>query len=363
MECNKTRESRFMKYPVHGGDIYRNNIRMDFSVNINPLGVDAKIKNRLNMTMDEISNYPDPEQMRLRIAIADRFQLSEDSIVCGNGASELILATVHAIRPKKIVCPVPSFYGYERAAWACSAELRCYPMKEENDFALDSGIKSYLKPDVDMLFLANPNNPVGNRIEPELLEDILDICKENDIWVLLDECFIEFLSHSRYDVRGRLKRYKNLMILRAFTKFYAIPGVRLGYLLCENDNLLTKIRLQLPEWNVSVFAENAGIAALSVEHNYANTSLYIRRERNYMETFIKRAFEESRKTIDVFDGEANFILVKTEVDLYARLLREGILIRDCSDYRGLGKGFYRIAIKEHEENEEFIRVLEKCLDD
>ena len=352
-----------MRHQVHGGDIYRNKIYMDFSININPLGIDPKIINRLNITMDEIINYPAPEQMRLRIALADRFQLSEDNIICGNGASELIMASIHAIRPKKIVCPVPSFYGYERAAWASQAELCCYKLDEENDFALDAGIKRYLTADVDMLFLANPNNPVGNRVDPQLLEDILDICKENNIWVLLDECFIEFLSHSRYDIRGRLKRYRNLMIVRAFTKYYAIPGVRLGYMMCENDNLVSKIRLQLPEWNVSVFAENAGIAALNVEHNYANTSLYIRRERNFMETFIKRAFEEKGKKIKFYKGEANFILVKTDEDLYIKLLRKGILIRDCSDYRGLDKGYYRIAIKSHEENEEFIGILENCLDD
>ena len=98
-------------------------------------------------------------------------------------------------------------------------------------------------------------------MDNDLLSDIITYCRVNGIYVVIDECFIEFLSHSQYDVRGRLKRYKNLMILRAFTKFYAIPGVRLGYIMCENDNLLSRIRLQLPEWNVSVFAENAGIAA------------------------------------------------------------------------------------------------------
>lgn len=352
-----------MNTSVHGGDVYRNNVRLDFSVNINPIGVDAQIKNKLNISMDEITHYPDPQQMRLRIAIADRFQLSEDNIVCGNGASELIMAAVHAIRPRKIVCPIPSFYGYERAAWACGAELRCYPLKEENGYRLDSGIKNYLTQDIDLLFLANPNNPVGDRLDEELFEDILDICLENNILVIIDECFIEFLGHSSYDVRTRLKRYRNLMILRAFTKFYAIPGVRLGYMMSANDNLLEKIRLQLPEWNISVFAENAGIAALRVEHNYANTCFYIRRERNYLETFIKRAFEEVGKEIKIYDGEANFILMRTDVELYMKLLKEGILIRDCSDYRGLGRGYYRIAVKNHEENEEFIRILENCLND
>lgn len=352
-----------MKYPVHGGDIYRNDVKLDFSVNINPLGVDKKIKSKLNISLDDISNYPDPDQMRLKIAIADRFQLSEDNVVCGNGASELFTAIVHALRPKRIVCPVPSFYGYERAAWTAGAELRCYPMKEENDFALDSGIMKFLKPDVDILFFANPNNPVGNRIEVTLLEDILDVCQENEIWVVLDECFIEFLGHSHYNVRGRLQKYKNLMIIRAFTKYYAIPGVRLGYMLSMNESLLTKIRLNLPEWNISVFAENAGLAALSCENNYANTSIYIRRERNYLETFIKRAFSENDVEVKIYEGEANFLMLRTEFDLYQKLLEHGVLIRDCSDYRGLGKGYYRVAVKNHDDNEEFINILEKCLND
>lgn len=352
-----------MKFPVHGGDVYRNNVKLDFSVNVNPIGVDKKIKSKLNYSVDDIERYPDPEQAKLRIALAEKFGISEDNIICGNGASELFVAIVHAIRPKRVVCPVPSFYGYERAAWACGAELRCYPLKKEKGFTLDSEFLTFLKPDVDLVFLANPNNPVGNRIDSEFLIDVLDTCLENDIYVVLDECFIEFLNHNYYDMRARLKRYQNLMVVRAFTKYYAIPGIRLGYLLCDNENLMSRIKLQLPEWNISALAEAAGLAALSCEASYANTSIIVRRERSNMETFLKRAFSEHGYELEIIEGEANFMLIKTDIDLYTRLLNRGVLIRDCSDFRGLEQGYYRIAIKNHDMNEEFIKIVEECLDD
>lgn len=352
-----------MEHSVHGGDIYRNNVELDYSVNINPIGIDSKIKTRINMSLDELVHYPDPDQMRLKAKLAKKFDLFPDNIVCGNGASELFLAIVHALKPSKIVCPVPSFYGYERAAWAAGAELRCYQLKEENDFELDEGIIKLLKPSVDILFLTNPNNPVGNRIDPFLMEDILAACKENNIWVVLDECFIEFLGHSQYDVKERLMKYQNLMIVRAFTKYFAIPGIRLGYMMSLNENLLNKIRLNLPEWNVSVLAETAGLAALECESEYKNTYIDNGRERVYLETFIKRAFFERDKEVRIYKGEANFILLKTDFDLYSKMLENGILIRDCSNFRGLGVGYYRIAVKSREDNSKFISVLEKCLDD
>lgn len=352
-----------MEHSIHGGDIYRNNVKLDYSVNINPVGIDGKIKTRINMNLDALEHYPDPEQMRLKSALGRKFDIFPDNIVCGNGASELFLAIVHALTPKKIVCPVPSFYGYERVAWAAGAELRCYQLKEENDYDLDSGILEMLKSEVDLLFLTNPNNPVGNRIENQLLEEILRTCRENNIWVVLDECFIEFLGHSNYDVKERLHRYPNLMIVRAFTKYFAIPGIRLGYMMSWDENLLNKIRLNLPEWNISVLAETAGVAALECEEVYENTGILISRERTYLETFIKRAFMESGKEIRIYRGEANFILIKTDFDLYSNMLERGILIRDCSNFRGLGTGYYRIAVKSHEDNEIFIDTLENCLND
>lgn len=166
---------------MHGGDIYRNRAELDFSVNINPLGMPDRVRRALLEAVGECSCYPDIRYEELRQAVSYMTGAPKKSILCGSGASELFLAIVHGLRPEKAVIPVPSFYGYERAAEAVQPRLCFYEMKEEAGFCLDAGILPWLSEDVDMLFLANPNNPVGNRIPSKLLEEILQHCRSRHI--------------------------------------------------------------------------------------------------------------------------------------------------------------------------------------
>lgn len=332
---------------IHGGDIYRNNVVMDFSVNVNPLGMPEAVRETLADAVSACMRYPDPEAEELKAAVSSMLSVRKECLLFGNGASELFLAVIHALKPKCTVIPVPSFYGYEHAAAACQGEVIYYPLKREKDFVPDEEILSVLDAGTDLLFLANPNNPTGNLIPLKILEKIVRHCRENEIYVVLDECFIEFCPRNE-SFLSRTEEYDNVLLVRAFTKSFAIPGVRLGYLIGSNQNLLLQIGSHLPEWNLSVFAQMAGIACTKEKAFLDRTVHYVEQEG----AFLAAGLEDAG--LEVFPGEANFILAYTKLPLYEMLLERGILIRDCSNFRGLSKGYYRIAVKSREEN---IRLL------
>lgn len=339
---------------IHGGDIYRNRVQLDFSVNINPFGMPETVKEALENAVGDAVRYPDICAEQLTAAISAWTNVPKEQLVCGNGASELFMAVVHALHPKKILIPVPSFYGYEKAAKAAGCELSFYELSKENGYALEEGILEKLTEEVDLLFLANPNNPVGNLIEPSLLTGIAKRCRKQNITLVLDECFIAFTGTQKMDsFCDRMMEYPNVIIIQAFTKLFAIPGVRLGYLMCGNRETAAQIREQLPEWNLSVFAQKAGTAACN-ETEYVKTSVdFICKEREWLTEKLEK------QSIHVYPSNANYLLLKTKLPLYDGLLKRGILIRDCSDFRGLGSGYYRAAVKSREENEELLKAIEE----
>jgi histidinol-phosphate aminotransferase len=339
---------------IHGGDIYRNNVTMDFSVNVNPLGIPDDVKKVLHTAVDISNQYPDLYAEKLNNAVSQMLNIPKEYLIFGNGASELFMAIVHEIRPQKTVIPIPSFYGYEYAANAIDSEIIYYNTKEEDNFELKENFLSVLTYDVDIVFIANPNNPTGNLISKDFLIKIVKHCNEKNIYVVLDECFIDFCGEE-YSLIKEITKYPNLLLVRAFTKIFAIPGVRLGYLVSSNYNLTQKIKRHLPEWNISVFAQAAGCECAKQTSFVENTVLYIRQEREYMAEKLKELLKGHE--IKVYPSSANFILIYSEIPLYDKLLEKGILIRDCSNFRGLSKGFYRIAVKNREENETLIAVV------
>ena len=220
---------------VHGGDIYRNCISLDYSVNINPLGIPASVETALREAVSLCSRYPDIRQEKLKAAIAEMDKVSADEILCGNGASELFPAILHALKPKKILIPVPSFYGYEWAAGTEACEVSYFPVREQDNFVLGEDFIEALDKETELIYLANPNNPTGQLIPPEILKGILKRCQELDIIVVVDECFLPFCEEaSIYEEMEAGMKCGNLIQVRAFTKTFAIPGVRLGYLICRN---------------------------------------------------------------------------------------------------------------------------------
>lgn len=335
---------------IHGGDIYRNHVNIDFSINVNPLGTPESVKAALYHAVEMCGRYPDIEAEKLKTAVSGFLGVPKEYLLFGNGASELLLAVVNGINPRKTVIPVPSFYGYEYAAKSVGGEIIYYEMKKENGFCLSGDIKQILTGDVDLLFLANPNNPVGNLLDKEMLKELLAHCRDKGIYVVMDECFIEFCE-SCFSLISEIEEFENLILVRAFTKIFSIPGVRLGYLVCKNKSLCIQIADKLPEWNLSCFAQEAGCVCARERVFIEETRRYIEKEREFMESgFNDRGFK-------VFPSAANFIMVYSDIPLYEKLLKEGILIRDCSNFRGLGKGYCRIAIKSRGENEMLLKAI------
>ena len=337
---------------IHGGDIYRNQVSLDFSVNINPFGMPQRVREALEAAVAWCERYPDIRSEALRDAIAGAKGIAPADIVCGNGASELFPAILRAVHAKKVLLPVPSFYGYEYAAKSVGAEICCHELLETDGYAVTERFLTAIGEGVNAVFLAVPNNPVGTVVEPELLEKIAERCQKYGVTLILDECFVMFTgAEERYSFLKKYRNYPGVVIVRAFTKLYAMPGVRLGYLVCSDAALTEAIRADLPEWNLSVFAQQAGCVACGqrayVEHSVA----FVCRERAWLTEQL------SEIGITVFASNANFLMIKDGRPLAKELLKKGILIRDCSNYRGLSGGYYRIAVRRREENERLLAAL------
>ena len=340
---------------THGGE-FENRIEHDFSVNVNPVKTPGSVLSAMRNALECVDQYPQIHSGELVSALAKVLNAEEKNILVGNGSSELFPAVVNAFPPCKILIPVPSFYGYEYAACSKKNDVRVMKLEISEEYAITKRFTDSLKNELAggyrLLFLANPNNPTGKIIPPELLADILEFCKTQEITVVLDECFYEFTGE-KDSMFHHIKEYPNLIVISSFTKTFSIPAVRLGYLASGNEEYVNRIRRQLPEWNVSGIAQAAGLACLKHPEHMVISEKQIRYERDFLMKGIREL------GIKVFDSDANFLLLYTERPLYEELLKCGIGIRDASNFRGLGKGYYRIAVKSREENFILLNALRK----
>lgn len=340
----------------HGGDIYsKPDIKYDFSVSLNPLGMPQGVKKILQSNVRAYETYPDHDCRKLREKLAELENVPKDWISCANGASELIYDVVRAVMPKKAMVLVPAFSEYEKALAAVGAEVEYFPMPEEEGFTISSWntlekLIGVLDASYDMIFLCNPNNPSGNILKQDLIIEILRKCREYGIMVVLDECFLDFTDEP--SMTGFSKEYSNLFLIKAFTKNYAMAGLRLGYAVCGDEMVLETVRKIRQYWNVSAVAQRAGLAALEEKEYLDKSRKYIQKERSYLtKELIKLKF-------NVVQSVANYILFREkDVKLDELLLERGILIRRCDDYRGMETGYYRIGIKKHSANQLLIREL------
>ena len=338
---------------LHGGDIYRHPDVIDFSVNTNPLGAPESVKRAVQESVADIEHYPDVRCEALREAISGFEQVNMEAILCGNGAAELFFAAVQAVRPQKALVTAPSFSEYEEALRSVGAEVEYYYLCEEDNFQIREDYVDKLSKEIDMIFLCNPNNPTGQIIDRDMLIKILDRCKKQNIIVILDECFLEFLDEpNRYEMSDLREEYPNLLIIKAFTKIFSMPGLRLGYAISSNQDTLEEMSWKLQQWNVSVPAQMAGVAALERPEEYIRqTREYVSGQREYMRNIMKMM------GYVVFASKANYLFFKGRPGLEKEALEAGFLIRDCQNYEGLSEGFYRIAVRTKEENERLITWL------
>ena len=341
----------------HGGDIYGRDIRLDFSANINPLGTPDSVKRAVTASADDLLRYPDPCCRELRKKIAAYEEIDPAAILCGSGAAELIYSFCAALRPKRALELAPTFSEYSAALESVGCHAERYPLQKENGFALTEDFLPVLREGAwDAVFLCNPNNPTGQLIEPPLLEAVCRLCAETGARLLLDECFLD-LTESGGSMKPFLRQYPNLLILKAFTKNFGMAGLRLGYCLCEDPALLQAMSHATQVWNVSTPAQRAGIAALDEREFLARAKTVSACQRPRL----RRGLEALG--CYVCPGKANYLLFYSPKPLADALLRRGILIRSCENYHGLGSGWYRIAVKTHEENTVLLSALQEIMEE
>lgn len=349
---------------VHGGDIYSyDGDILDFSANINPLGIQQHIVEAAKESVMDMGHYPDVECRRLRKAISGMEKVDANDIICGNGAAEIIFNIVAALKPEKVLFLAPTFAEYEQAADTVGA-LKCYYyIKEDNDFTVEEDILEAITEDIDMIFLCNPNNPTGRVMDINLLKKIADRCVINNTFLVIDECFMDFVSENeKYSMLPYINDYSNnLMIIKAFTKMYAMPGIRLGYGMSCAHELLEKMYEYRQPWSVSVVAQAAGEAATELTGLAELTRQYVDMERTFLMNELSKLNVLTNGQIKAYESKANYILIKASEGLDSQLLDYRILIRNCDNYRGLGKGYYRIAVRTHDENMKLIDAVRKII--
>ena len=347
---------------IHGGDARGFLARygvvpLDFSANINPLGVPEEVHRAICAAAQGADRYPDPLCRDLREAIAKTEGVSSEQVFCAAGAAEIIYRLAAALKPKLALIPMPTFSEYALALTRQGCAVERHLLKAEDDFALTPAILPQLRAGVDLLFLCNPNNPTGRRIDSALLAEILRRCAEHNIRLVVDECFLGFTP--RPETRTlvpMLPQYKKLLLLKAFTKLYGMAGVRLGYCLSDDAALLRRLYEAGPPWNVSSLAQQAGIAALTAQDYLEAGRTMVAAERARLHAAL------AALGFRVIPSEANYILFFSPApQLGERLCQKGVLIRNCANFEGLYGGWYRVAVRTPQENDRLLAAVGACL--
>lgn len=345
---------------MHGGnlreaqELFGLNSFIDLSANINPFGPPPGVWTAIQQRVNEIVNYPDPESKLLRNTLSQKTGLPPEMIMVGNGAGELIFTVLHALKPKKVVIPIPTFSEYERAAHSIEAEVSYMTLgpdgwgtlinkeKDETDKIWREALEG-----CELLFLCSPHNPTGSVLENAMFERILEIAKEQNCHIIFDESFLDFLPDTlRQSARTYIKDNPHLIVLYSLTKFYSLPGLRLGAVFAH-QSLLNLFDQYRDPWSVNVLAQYAGITALE-DSNY---SFSVWEKLNESRTFFYNEFEKCQfKELVLLPTLVNFALIQVPKDTMKDLIRylgeRGILVRDCSSFSGLHGNFIRVAIKD-----------------
>nr|WP_294473177.1 aminotransferase class I/II-fold pyridoxal phosphate-dependent enzyme [uncultured Intestinimonas sp.] len=352
-----------MKESTHGGDLVSARVLwagevLDFSANLNPLGMPEGVRRAAAEGVEEAVHYPDPLCRALSAAIARRDGVAPGQVLCGNGAADLVFRLAFSEGPRRALVTAPTFSEYEAAVSAAGCTVVRHILDRARNFDLTGAVLDELTPELDLAFFCTPNNPTGRVIDRGLLEAILEKSRAAGVRLVVDECFLALSDGGEAaGLAGYLEPYPNLLLLRAFTKSYAMPGLRLGYCLSADGALLDRISRCAQPWSVSAPAQAAGLAAAAEPSHPRLARALIARERSRL----MRALEGLG--LEVIPSAANYLLFRAPgiTDLRERLLRRGVLIRSCADYPGLGEDDYRIAVRLQEENEQLIRAMKEAL--
>ncbi len=331
-----------------------------FSANVNPLGISPILRHTLSEKIDAISSYPDRDYVSLRRSIAQYAGTDYENIIVGNGSTELISLFIQIEHPKKALIIGPTYSEYEREISLGGGTTLYYPLREEDGFVLNTqDFISHLKDDIDLLVLCNPNNPTSTCVTNKSMRLILDACLQHGIYVMTDETYVEFADHTEEITSVALTHYyNNLIILRGTSKFFAAPGLRLGYAVTGNKDLIKMINTRKNPWTINSLAAIAGELMFQDE-------AYIRETKNLISSERKRLYElfQQRNDFKVYKPSGNFMLVKilkenfTSQDLFDRAIRRGMMIRDCSTFPFLDDKYIRFCFMKPEMNHTLVSCI------
>lgn len=347
----------------HGGDIYTERTTkdgkafVDFSANINPFGLPNGVKNAVKRALKDCVNYPDPFCRELAKATGEFLGVPKEYLFFGDGAADVLFRLALALKPRRTMLLAPTFADYEKALRSVNCKITYYELSQEHAFIPDYDFIGKITPKMQLVIICNPNNPTGQLMSRQQLERVLLKCRMIGAHLLVDECFMDFVDEDKaYSMRDLLEAYPELIILKAFTKTFAMPGIRLGYCMTSDEALHTRLHECGQDWSVSVLAQAAGIAALKEKDYLEDSFKLIAEERDYLRNQLKAL------GASVYGSEANYIFFYMELpENLQELMREhGFLIRSCANYHNLGAGYYRIAVRTKLQNRAFIKALKEA---
>lgn len=329
---------------------------LDFSANINPLGPPEWLRPLISRRLSSIIHYPDPDCSLLRRSISAHYGVTEEEVLVGNGSTEIIHLLPRVLPIQGSLIPVPSYSDYANAVELAGKVAEKIFLKEEEAFQLDLSLLESKIRDDQLVFIGQPNNPTGLLVDPFALRTL--VSKHPSAIFVIDETFLDFVEEVDSSIRDRPS---NVIVLRSFTKLYAIPGLRLGFAVADPD-VIQKIRMAIPPWSVNALAQAVGEKALQ-DHAYVlRTQAYVRRQRQFL---LKEL--QSIPGLSVFPGKANFLLVRIDrkdmdaPNLAGQMLASGIAIRVCDNFEGLDTRFFRIAVRNEDENQKLLDSLRRVL--
>ena len=353
---------------------------IDFSSNINPFVAEG-LESKVMVALSAARSYPDIHYTRLTEQLANYLKCEKQQVIVGNGATEIMYLLMKAIaelnkedqiavdehiqelQKMRLGVMNPTFSEYERSARLNGLEIVNFYLEEveskRREFVINlKAVKEQLE-QIDALFVCNPNNPTGNVQD---LKPLASLLKEKSIWLIVDETFMEFVDQDEtYSLIGEIQSYPKLIVIKAITKFYGLPGIRLGYGVTSSKALLEKMYDYKEPWTVNSFAEQLTGTLLEDQAYQVKSKAYFKEERQRMLHALR-----GLKHLTVYDTDTNFILLKLHEmkagELKEKLFREdNILIRDASNFKGLNDQFVRVAIKAAHENTQLLQALQRIL--
>lgn len=358
---------------IHGGDldlisrlynIPKNEI-IDFGGNVNPLGLPASAASAVKEHTDLLSAYPDVDYVELRSAISEYADIPAEYLMVGNGSTELISLFIKAIAPKKAVIVSPAYSEYKKEIELIGGTTELFPLKESDNYILDTkAIKNALDESVDMLVICNPNNPTGTYVDNAQAIELLEHCRQKGIYIMIDETYVEFAEPElKVSSMPLVADYDNLCVIRSTSKFFACPGLRLGYGATSSQHIKEYVLAHKDPWSVNVFAELCGSVMF-------RDKAFIDKARSFIFSERKRILNElsNFKNLKVYKTQSNFFLVKlirdniTSAEVFEKLIKQKMLVRDAADFPYLNGHYIRFCIQTKENNDKLLKALKEIIE-